>query len=91
MYTALSALKNRSAGCCHRCVSGFSDKAGSLGLATGQTTQNSLESAWPKATETVVILEYLQILEINVLTLTPRNGEQAGLTMPELAEAEEAG
>jgi hypothetical protein len=26
-----------------------------------------------------------------VLTLTPRNGERAGLTMPELAEAEEAG
>jgi hypothetical protein len=39
MYTALSALKNRSAGCCHGYVSGFSDKAGSLGLAAGQTTQ----------------------------------------------------
>jgi hypothetical protein len=67
MYTALSALKNRSAGCCHRCVSGFSDKAGSPGLAAGQTTQNSLESARPKAAETVVILEYSQILEINII------------------------
>jgi hypothetical protein len=67
MYTALSALKSGSAGCCHRYVSGFSDKAGSLGLATGQTTQNSLESAWPKAAETVIILEYSQILEINII------------------------
>jgi hypothetical protein len=67
MYTALSALKNRSAGCCHGYVSGFSDKVGSLGLAVGQTTQNSLESARPEAAETVVILEYSQILEINII------------------------
>jgi hypothetical protein len=67
MYTALSVLKNRSAGCCHRCVSGFLDNAGSLGLAVGQTTQNLLESAWPKAAETVVIPEYSQILEINII------------------------
>jgi hypothetical protein len=67
MYTALSALKNGSAGCCHRCVSGFLDKVGSPGLAAGQTTQNLVESAWPKAAETVVIPEYLQILEINII------------------------
>jgi hypothetical protein len=67
MYTALSALKNGLAGCCHRCVSGFSDKVGSPGLAVGQMTQKSLESAWPKAAETVVILEYSPILEINIV------------------------
>jgi hypothetical protein len=67
MYTALSALKSRSAGCCHGYVSGFSDKAGSPGLAAGQTTQNSLESARPKAAEAVIIPEYSQILEINII------------------------
>jgi hypothetical protein len=67
MYTALSALKNGSAGCCHRYVLGFSDKAGSPGLATGQTTQKSLESTWPKAMETVIILENSLKLEINII------------------------
>jgi hypothetical protein len=67
MYTTLLVLKKRSVGCCHGCVSGFSDKVGSQGLAAGQTTQNSLESAQPKAAETVVILEYSQILEINII------------------------
>jgi hypothetical protein len=67
MYTALSALKNGSAGCCHGYVSGFSDKAGSPGLAAGQTTQNSLESARPEAAEAVIIPEYSQILEINII------------------------
>jgi hypothetical protein len=67
MYTALSALKNGSAGCCHRCVSGFLDKAGSPGLAAGQTTQKTLESARPKAAETVVILENSHKLEINII------------------------
>jgi hypothetical protein len=67
MYTALSALKKGSAGCCHRCVSGFSDKAGSPGEAVGQTTQNSLESAWLEAAEAVVIPKYSQILEINII------------------------
>jgi hypothetical protein len=55
MYTALSALKNGSAGCCHGYVSGFSDKAGSPGLAAGQTTQNLLESARPEAAEAVIM------------------------------------
>jgi hypothetical protein len=87
MYTALSALKNGSAGCCHGYVSGFSDKAGSPGLAAGQTTQNSLESARP----TVGRGDCNNSRKFAVLTLTPRNGERAGLTMPELAEAEEAG
>jgi hypothetical protein len=67
MYTALSALKNRSAGCCHGYVSGFSDKAGSPGLAAGQTTQISLESARPEAAETLIILENSLQLEINII------------------------
>jgi hypothetical protein len=67
MYTALSALKNGSAGCCHRYVLGFLDKVGSLGLAVGQTTQKSLESTWPKATETIIILENSLKLEINII------------------------
>jgi hypothetical protein len=67
MYTALSALKNGSAGCCHRYVSGSSDKAGSLGLAMGQTTQKSLESTQPMAAETIIILENSLKLEINII------------------------
>jgi hypothetical protein len=67
MYTALSVLKNRSVGCCHRYVSGYSDKAGILGLAVGQTTQKMLESTWPRAAEAVVIPENSHKLEINII------------------------
>jgi hypothetical protein len=67
MYAALLALKNGSAGCCHRYVLGYLDKVGILGLATGQTTQKTLESAWPKAAETVVIPENSHKLEINII------------------------
>jgi hypothetical protein len=67
MYTALSVLKNRSVGCCHGYVSGYLDKAGIPGLAAGQTTQKTLESAQPMAAETVVIPENSQELEINIM------------------------
>jgi hypothetical protein len=67
MYTALLVLKNGSAGCCHGYVSGYLDKAGIPGLATGQTTQKTLESTRPKAAETVVIPENSQKLEINII------------------------
>jgi hypothetical protein len=67
MYTALSVLKNRSAGCCHGYVLGYSDKVGILGLAMGQTTQKTLESTQPMAAETVVIPENSQKLEINII------------------------
>jgi hypothetical protein len=67
MYTALLALKNRLAGCCHRYVSGYLDKAGIPGLAAGQMTQKTLESTWPTAAETVVIPENSQKLEINII------------------------
>jgi hypothetical protein len=54
-----------------------------------KSTSSLLESRGYFCLEAHQVLRLAYI--VHVLTLTPRNGEQAGLMMLELVEAEEAG